>query len=73
MANYKIEFFDHLQKNIRNLENKLTTSTEGLLTRNIQNNTYWADALFQTFKDMGDVAGMLGMIASCDFSSISEN
>ena len=70
MANYKIEFFDTLLKNMRNLEGKLTASTEGNLTCNQINNTYWANALFQTFKDMGDVVGMMGMAASCDFSQI---
>ena len=73
MANYKVEFFDNLQKNIRSLETKLTTSTDDTLTRSAKNNAYWAHALLQTFKDMGDVAGMMGMIASCDFSSILED
>ena len=73
MANYKVEFFDNLLKNIKNLENKLTTSTEGNLIRSTQNNAYWALALFETFKDMSDVPGMLGMSASCDFSPIKED
>jgi hypothetical protein len=70
MANYKQEFFDKLLHNIRNLEGKLTASTDGSLTRSIENTCYWCRALQLTFNDMGDIAGMMGMIASCDYSPI---
>ena len=70
---YKAEFFDKLLENIRQLEDKLTTNKEGHLTRSIENTCYWARALQRTFGNVGDVAGMLGMNASCDFSLIDKD
>ena len=68
---YKAEFFDKLLLNIRQLEGKLTEE-DGHLTASIENTCHWARALQQTFSDVGDVAGMLGMSASCDFSPIND-
>ena len=66
---YEKKFLDNLIKNIGQLEGKLTVE-EGHLTQDIKNTCYWAQALQNTFSDMGDIAGMLGMSASCDYTPI---
>lgn len=71
-ASYKEEFFDKLIKNIQQVADKLTTDGEHHLTRSIENTCHFASALHQTFCDVGDVAGMMGMGASCDFSPIEK-
>ena len=70
MANYKVEFFDKLVGNIKDLEGKLTANTDNNLTHSVESTCYWAKALQQTFCDMDDVGMMLAMGASCDFSLV---
>ncbi|KKN56437.1 hypothetical protein LCGC14_0572100 [marine sediment metagenome] len=69
---YKAEFFDKLLENIRQLEGKLTADKENHLTRSIENTCYFAQALHDTFKDVGDVGMLLAMRASCDYSPINK-
>lgn len=66
MQGYKAQFFDSLLANVRKLEGQLTP------TKSVKNTCLFARALHNTFKDMGDIAGMLGMGMACDYSPIEE-
>ena len=72
MSSYQVQFFNKLQDNIRNLEDKLTANENNSLTRSLVNTCYWAKALKQTFSDMENIGMMLAMNASCDFRLIIE-
>ena len=66
---YKAQFFDHLLDNIRQLQGGLTTK-DGSLTKSLKNTCLFARALHNTFDDMHDTAGMLLMVAGCDYSPL---
>jgi len=68
MSSYQAVFFSKLQGNIRDLEGKLTADEQKNITHDIVNTCYWAQALLETFRDMGDVRAMIAMTASCDFT-----
>jgi hypothetical protein len=69
---YKAQFFDDLLKNLRLLEGKLTGSEENTVTKSVKNSCLFAKALHDTFKDAGDIAGMMLMAAGCDYSPIDK-
>lgn len=72
MSSYKAEFFDNFKRHIGEQADKFTVDKENHLTRSIENTCLWAQALLDTFNDMGDVAGMLGMGASCDLTPLDK-
>jgi len=64
---YKAQFFDDLLKNLRTLEGKLTVDEDGRVTQSLKNTCLFARVLHDTFKDAGDVAGMMLMVTACDY------
>lgn len=70
MSSYKAKFFDDLLKNLKSLEGELTIAEDGSLSKSIENTCFFAQALHNTFKDAGDIAGMMLMTCGCDFSPI---
>lgn len=69
---YKAQFFDDLLKNLRTLENQLTVTKDGSVTKSLKNTCLFAKTLHDTFKDAGDVAGMILMLSACDYSPLDE-
>ena len=72
MPSYKVEFFDKLVNNLRKLEKELTVTEHGGVDKTVRNTCLFARALHNTFKDVGDVAGILVMNAACDYSPIEQ-
>ena len=69
---YTEQFFDNLKRHLVEASDKLDTNKTGGLKKTQRNTQHVAHALRQTFCDMGDIAGMIGLAASCDFSLIEE-
>ena len=67
---YKARFFDDLLKNLHGLEGQITVDGEGHVTNSLKNTCLFARVLHDTFKDAGDVAGMMLMITACDYSPL---
>lgn len=69
---YAKEWFDHFGEHWQELTGKVDIQSNGTIAQTNRNTQLVAQVVLETFKDMGDFAGIMGTIAMCKNDLVNE-